>query len=92
MAKYKTINSFSQIPSVPQIASYFIFLMQVLIFAIIIQARYTSNTKRIIMISIYSIAMGIQILITALTSISDPSDSFMIKYRNNRDEYFVCYL
>jgi hypothetical protein len=92
MAKYKTINSFSQIPSAPQIASYLIFLMQVLIFAIIIQARYTSNTKRIIMISIYSIAMGIQIIITALTSISDPSDSFMVKYRNNRDEYFVYYL
>ena len=85
MAKYKAINTFSQAPSPTQIISYLIFVMQILIFALIIQARYRSETTRITMIIIYCIAISFQILITFLTSLSDPSDSFMIKYRNNRD-------
>jgi hypothetical protein len=85
MAKYKAINTFSQTPSVTQIASYIIFLTQILIFAIIIQAHYRQQTMRITMIIIYSIVTFIQVVITFLTSFSDPSDSFMIRYRNDRD-------
>ena len=85
MAKYKAINTFSQTPSITQIASYIIFLAQVLIFSIIIQAHITQQTTRISMIIIYSIVTFIQIVITFLTSLSDPSDSFMIRYRNDLD-------
>jgi hypothetical protein len=52
MAKYKAINTFSQKPSVTQIASYIIFLTQILIFAIIIQVHYTQQKMRITMIII----------------------------------------
>lgn len=39
------------------------------------------------MIVLYSVAVGSQIIVTVLTSLSDPSDEFMIRYRNDRDSY-----
>jgi hypothetical protein len=40
MQKYKTINTFSQTPSLAQIVSYLIFLTQVIFFSVLIQANY----------------------------------------------------
>lgn len=87
MKNYKTKNSFTQTPSAAQIGAYILFLMQILIFFIIIQKHFVSEVKRITMIVIYSTSITIQIIITLITSLSDPSDSFMIKYRNDRSEY-----
>ena len=85
MKAYKTINSFTQIPSPAQICSYLLFLLQILVFWIIIQNRYTSSTTRIVMIVLYTISVVAHIIATFAASLSDPSDSFMIKYRNHRD-------
>lgn len=85
MKAYKTINSFTQIPSPAQICSYILFALQILVFWIIIQNRYTSSSTRITMIVIYTISVVAHIIATVLASLSDPSDTFMIRYRNNRD-------
>lgn len=82
MRPYKTINSFTQRPSCAQVVSYLLFLMQILIFSIIIQQRYQSSEARVGMVVAYSLALGAQIILTIVASLSDPSDSFMIKYRN----------
>ena len=52
MKNYKTINSFTQTPSAAQIGAYILFLMQILIFFIIIQKNFVSEVKRITMIVI----------------------------------------
>lgn len=85
MQKYKTINSFTQRPSVAQIIAYLLFTMQIVLFAAIIQKHYKSNAKRIGIIVVYSILLFVHILATFLTSCSDPSDDFMIKYKNDRE-------
>lgn len=85
MKKYKIINTFSQSPSPAQIVSYLLFLMQVLIFSIIIQKHYQSSTMRVAVIVIYSICIACHVIVTFLTSLSDPSDDFMIKFKNDRD-------
>lgn len=87
MRVYKTINTFTQCPSPAQIASYIIFLMQILVFYIIIQNRLQSPITRIALLITYSICVAVHIVFTLIVSISDPSDSFMIRYRNNRDTY-----
>lgn len=86
MKGYKKINTFSQAPSPAQIGSYLIFLMQILIFYIIIQARLVTPATRIVMLVLYSCSVACQIGVTLLVSLSDPSDSFMVRYRNNRNE------
>lgn len=85
MKKYKIINTFSQSPSIAQIISYLLFLMQVLVFFIIIQKRYESRVMRIVVIIVYSICVVFHVVVTFLTSLSDPSDDFMIKFKNDRD-------
>ncbi len=37
------------------------------------------------MIVVYGVCVGGHIITTILTSCSDPSDDFMIKYKNDRD-------
>lgn len=86
MKGYKKINTFSQGPSAAQIGSYLIFVMQILIFYIIIQARIVTATTRTVMLVLYSCSVICQIGVTLMVSLSDPSDSFMIKYKNNRNE------
>ena len=85
MKGYKTINTFSQRPSPAQLVSYLIFLLQILIFFIIIQARLASTSTRIVLIVVYSLSVGSQIVLTFLVSLSDPSDNFMIKYKNRHE-------
>lgn len=85
MTKYKTKNSFTQKPSPAQIVAYLLFLMKFLFFFIIIQRRYFSFEKRVGMIVVLTILFACQVVITLVTSFIDPSDDFMIKYRNNRD-------
>lgn len=85
MNKYKTINSFSRKPSPAQIVSYLLFLMKFLFFYIIIQRRYFSFESRIAMIVVLTSLFICQTVITLLTSYIDPSDDFMIRYRNDRD-------
>lgn len=85
MQKYKPINTFSQRPSLAQIVAYLLFASQIVLFAVIIQKHYVSHSMRIAMIIVYSTVVVGHIVITVLTSYSDPSDDFMIRYRNDRD-------
>ena len=86
MKKYKIINTFSQKPSFAQIVAYLVFLMQVLIFYILVQKHYESQSVRIAMITLFSISVVTQGILALATSMSDPSDSLMVNFKNQREK------
>lgn len=90
MKKYKAINSFTQKPSPAQLVSYSLFLLQLLVFYSIVQSRYLSSVYRVAMLSVYSACAAIHLGLTVVVSVSDPSDGFMVRYKNEREGYSLC--
>ena len=84
MNKYETINTFTQRPSVAQIVSYILFTLQITTFYAIIQQRYSNTVSSIVFHVLFGISILGEIVTTVVTSYVDPSDPFMIEYRNNR--------
>ena len=78
MNKYETINTFTQRPSIAQIVSYILFILQITTFYAIIQQRYASIISSIVFHVLFGISILGEIITTVITSYIDPSDSFMI--------------
>lgn len=87
---YSRINSFSQRPSIQQCIAYILFLMQILVFSIIIQ-KHLSSRYRTPICAVYGVVAGVHVCIALAVSFSDPSDNLMIKYRNDRSRYTFKY-
>ena len=78
MNKYETINTFTQRPSIAQIVSYILFILQITTFYAIIQQRYANIISSIVFHVLFGISILGEIITTVITSYIDPSDSFMI--------------
>lgn len=74
MSIYTAKNSFSRYPSVTQIISYLLFVMQILLFYIVLQKHLEPIWKRITVVVIYSISIAVHLIITLMISLSDPTD------------------
>jgi hypothetical protein len=59
-----------------------VFALEAAIFYAITITFYESMKVKAIMISIFSISLGLLIITTLLTGLTDPSDSIMITFRN----------
>lgn len=89
MSNYTAKNSFSRYPSVTQIISYLLFVMQILLFYIVVQKHLEPHWKRTTMLVIYSIIAAVHLIITLLISLSDPTDQFMINCINDPQQYSI---
>jgi palmitoyltransferase len=82
MAPYTTTNSFTQAPSPTLIISILVFIMQVVIFTVIIQKHCSC---RIFMVVLYSVSVGGQVSTTFLTCLKDPSDDYLVRSKTNKN-------
>ena len=87
MKQYEKITSFTQRPSVPQIVSYILFLLQVITFYTLIQSNYSQEISRTLFHILFAISISGEIIFTIITSCIDPSDTYMIEYKNDRIKY-----
>ena len=83
ISEYETINTFHRRPVPAQMITYLMFFGEALTFFICMYVNYTHLAKQIAILILYIITMIAQIILTVLTSCSDPSDDMMIEYRNN---------
>ena len=75
---YKRVNTFSRHPSLPQISSYIVILIEILVFYIIAAPALSSGTLKAILIVLYSVSLVATFVTTFQSSYIDPSDSILI--------------
>lgn len=85
---YSKNNSFSKKPGLAQIASYAVFLMETILFYMVVLPRLQGSSKIAFGIS-YSLSLLMLVVSAVVTSLADPADLIMICYRNSSlMEYF----
>lgn len=80
-------NSFTKTPGIPQIASYAVFLLETVLYYVVVLPHLESLPSKVTLGILYSIFLLLLIVFTVLSSLNDPSDSAMIMYRNDREKY-----
>lgn len=85
---YERNNTFSKRPGLPQVASYIVFALEVVLFyAVVLPAL--ANRPQIALGILYTATLLLLVVATIIASKVDPSDQIMILYRNHpREEYF----
>ena len=78
MNYYSKINTFHRSPCAPQVFSYLVSLLWIVVFYALVQSYYLSQTTRVGAIVSYSIAVIAKIISTAIVSSIDPSDELMV--------------
>lgn len=88
---YERNNTFSKRPGLPQVASYIVFTLEVVLFyAVVLPAL--ANRPQIALGLLYTATLLLLVVATVVASKVDPSDQIMILYRNHpREEYFEWY-
>lgn len=88
---YERNNTFSKRPGLPQVASYIVFALEVVLFyAVVLPAL--ANRPQIALGILYTATLLLLVVATIIASKVDPSDQIMILYRNHpREEYFEWY-
>ena len=88
---YERNNTFSKRPGLPQVASYIVFALEVVLFyAVVLPAL--ANRPQIALGVLYTATLLLLVVATVVASKVDPSDQIMILYRNHpREEYFEWY-
>ena len=88
---YETNNTFSKRPGLPQVASYIVFALEVVLFyAVVLPAL--ANRPQIALGLLYTATLLLLVIATVVASKVDPSDQVMILYRNRpQEEYFKWY-
>ena len=79
---YVKINTFSRTPSIAQILSYLLILLQSCIIYIMIIPRFISESTKIVFIVLYSVSLAALVFTTFLCSWIDPSDEVMVDCKN----------
>ena len=80
--EYGVINTFSRFPVIPQIATYILFMSEVITFFICIDVNFKSSSSKLIFLILFLSSSALQIITTIASSYMDPSDNLMIKYVN----------
>lgn len=84
---YERNNTFSKRPGLPQVASYVVFALEVVLFYAVVLPALTSGPQ-IALGFLYTATLLLLIAATVVASKVDPSDQVMILYRNHpREEY-----
>ena len=81
--KYETINACTRRPSAPQIVAYLLFAFQVATFYAIVENKLVSEDARIILHVFFALSSLLEVVTSLIVSLTDPSDEFMIRYKNN---------
>ena len=81
--KYNKVNTFSREPSLPQIGAYIAIITQTCIFYIMVGPSYSSESSKIVFITIYTIVTSLLVIFATISSCIDPSDSIMVQYLTN---------
>ena len=82
MKSYSKVNSFTHTPSVTQIISYVINILEPVVFYVLVQPNFSSSTTQITLICIFSIFCLSKVILTLIISFSDPADEAMVKFKS----------
>jgi hypothetical protein len=79
-------NTFTKTPGIPQIASYAVFLLETVLYYVVVLPHLESLSSKVTLSTLYSISLVLLIVFAVLSSLNDPSDTAMIMYRNGREK------
>lgn len=85
---YERNNTFSKRPGLPQVTSYIVFALEVVLFYAVVLPALT-NGPQIALGLLYTATLLLLVVATVVASKVDPSDQVMVLYRNHpQEEYF----
>lgn len=82
MSGYKTINTFTRMPSAAQIVSYLVISLETCIFYIMVRPNIYDFVPKTTLTVLFTISISITIISTLICSYTDPSDTIMIHCKN----------
>lgn len=86
MADNKTVNTFTQRPVPTQILSYFVVLLEIIVYFACIYPNLQSLPARVTLTFLLCCFLLAVIGCTVSASLSDPTDSVVKEYRRSRSE------
>ena len=82
---YERNTSFSKTPGIPQLASYVVFLTQTILYYAVVLPRLQGTTAQALLGTFYSLSLLALVVSALVSSLTDPADTAMVHYRNQRE-------